>query len=267
MNTISVIPVGGLCNRMRVISSSISVAKELGAKRCEIYWNNNEDCSADFRDLFLPINLEDVEVIENHSLKHKEPSRDNLQIPRIIQNLTYGQVIRGFNVYTDGDVLKKIRTERNLLIYTCHSIYQHYPLNKLFVPCAEIEKKINKITSSFNSNTIGLHIRRTDHAKAIELSPLSFFVNLIDEEIQKNEETTFYLATDDKEIKKELVSKYQSKIIYFDGELSRVSKNGMENAVVDLFALSKTNKIIGSAASSYSALAAELGNIPLLTKK
>ena len=46
-------------------------------------------------------------------------------------------------------------------------------------------------------------------------------------------------------------------------ELTRDSLDGMKMAVAELFALSRTSKIIGSYYSSYSQIAAELGNIAI----
>ena len=44
-------------------------------------------------------------------------------------------------------------------------------------------------------------------------------------------------------------------------DTDRNSLEGMKFAVVDLFCLSKTKKIIGSVGSSYSQIAAEIGGI------
>lgn len=44
-------------------------------------------------------------------------------------------------------------------------------------------------------------------------------------------------------------------------DTDRNSLEGMKFAVLDLFCLSKTNKIIGSVGSSYSQIAAEIGGI------
>ena len=266
MNNISVIPVGGLCNRMRVIASSVTIAIKIQSEECNIYWNNNEECSANFNDLFLPINIDNVNIIENNSLLHKEPSKSNFQIPRILQKLYYPQIVWGFNSKTDGNIFHKLKPAKNTLLYTCHSMCKHYPLKELFVPCMEIQKVINEVVSAFSEKTYGLHIRRTDHIKAMEQTPLNYFYDLIEEQISKNKDVRFYLATDDEKVKLDLVNKYANRIIVFEGELSRTSKQGMMNAVVDLFALSHTTSIFGSACSSYSELAAEIGGIPLVIK-
>ena len=63
------------------------------------------------------------------------------------------------------------------------------------------------------------------------------------------------------EVKESLKSKYPNRIITLMDDTDRNSLEGMKFAVLDLFCLSKTNKIIGSVGSSYSQIAAEIGGI------
>ena len=63
------------------------------------------------------------------------------------------------------------------------------------------------------------------------------------------------------EVKESLKSKYPDRIITLMDDTDRNSLEGMKFAVLDLFCLSKTNKIIGSVGSSYSQIAAEIGGI------
>lgn len=65
------------------------------------------------------------------------------------------------------------------------------------------------------------------------------------------------------EVKESLKSKYPNRIITLLDDTDRNSLEGMKFAVVDLFCLSKTRKIIGSVASSYSQIAAEIGGIEI----
>ena len=65
------------------------------------------------------------------------------------------------------------------------------------------------------------------------------------------------------EVKESLKSKYPNRIITLLDDTYRNSLEGMKFAVVDLFCLSKTRKIIGSVASSYSQIAAEIGGIEI----
>lgn len=143
-----------------------------------------------------------------------------------------------------------------------------------FVAHDSIQDEINKITREFSNsskddntknNTIGLHIRRTDHAGAIEKSPLSLFIEKINEEIALNEETIFFLATDDKETEKELIQLFGQRIrINTEKAFDRDSEKGVQDAFIDVVCLSKTSKIYGSHASSFSETAAKMGGIKLI---
>ena len=86
---------------------------------------------------------------------------------------------------------------------------------------------------------------------------------MMQQEIENNCTTNFFLATDDEDVKREMICRFGNKIISCNDNASRNSVEGMKFAVVDLYCLINTKKIIGSAASSYSELAAELGGIEL----
>lgn len=81
--------------------------------------------------------------------------------------------------------------------------------------------------------------------------------------MKKDANTKFYLASDDDHVKDILEEKFPDSIITIREDVDRNTLEGMKFAVVDLFCLSKTQKIIGSVFSSYSQIAAELGNIEI----
>lgn len=64
--------------------------------------------------------------------------------------------------------------------------------------------KLGKVVAEFSERTIGVHIRRTDNVVSIQSSPLENFTNIMDEEIKKNANTKFYVASDDDEVKESL---------------------------------------------------------------
>ena len=71
-------------------------------------------------------------------------------------------------------------------------------MNGLFHPQVDIQKRIDEVTSKFTTKTIGVHIRRTDHAKAIAQSPLSKFFDLLDKYAKKygRNQALQYMLTD-----------------------------------------------------------------------
>lgn len=107
------------------------------------------------------------------------------------------------------------------------------------------------------SRAIGVHIRRTDHKKAIEGSPLESFLRKM-----RNEPEAFYVvATDDKDVKESLELEFIGRCVFPAITLTRKTEEGMIQGVADFFALSKCTKVWGSYWSSFSELAAKYGKI------
>ncbi len=148
--------------------------------------------------------------------------------------------------------------------YSMEQETMNFPFSS-FIAHDFIKYKINQISKEFSSFTIGLHIRRTDHAGAIEHSPLSLFIDKMNEEIAFNQETNFFLATDDKETERELIRLFGERIIInTDKAFDRDSEKGVQDAYIDVVCLSVTSKIYGSHASSFSETAAKMGSIELI---
>lgn len=75
------------------------------------------------------------------------------------------------------------------------------------------------------------------------------------------------MATDDLETENELIEKFTYKIITYKKELSRNTKKGIIDALIDLYCLSKTKYIFGSYWSSFSDIASRIGKIEVVTIK
>ena len=258
------IPTGGLCNRMRSIATAIAIAQKYDCP-ISIKWNNNNGLKANFNDLFENISIPNVKVIENKKWLYNIKGTKDYLLRKYYYKLKYEQVLFNYSHERYGDIyphLKK-RYSKDLLLISCYHMCKDYSMQGLFRPKEELQKRIDEVISSFSEHTIGVHIRRTDNIASITSSPIEVFIDLIQKEIKKNEEVKFYLASDDKSVKQSLTEKFPNRIITFMDDTDRDSLNGMKFAVVDLFCLSKTKKIIGSVASSYSETAAELGGIKL----
>ena len=108
---------------------------------------------------------------------------------------------------------------------------------------------------------VGVHIRRGDHQKARTFSPLEAFIEAMRAEPP---DTLFIVATDDKKEKEALLATFGAERLHFPAQvLTRASPKGMQDALLDFLALSRTQKILASYGSSFSELAAAYGAIPL----
>ncbi|MGN6800608.1 MAG: hypothetical protein ACTHJN_01810 [Ginsengibacter sp.] len=155
----------------------------------------------------------------------------------------------------------------NIILDTCHDFFSQTDENNFydkFKPLPQIQKKIDKITQQFNDDVIGVHIRRSDNQQAIEISKEEFFVRRLEHVLEKNPNAQFFLSTDDISTSALFRSKFGKHIISFDDKvLNRNSPQGIQDAVVDLFALSRTKNILGSWWSSFGIIAASIGKIQL----
>lgn len=90
------------------------------------------------------------------------------------------------------------------------------------------------------------------------------FYYMMDEEIERDEKVKFYVASDDEECKQQMRERYGDRVVTAEWNLSRDSVEGMKDAVAELYCLGSTRKIIGSARSSYSNMAAKLNAIEVV---
>ena len=87
----------------------------------------------------------------------------------------------------------------------------------------------------------------------------------IDKELEANAELSVFLATDSEAVKADMRKRYGKRILTAEAAADRNSVSGIQDGILDLYTLAGTRRIYGSFRSSFSELAAELGNIPLTT--
>lgn len=262
MRTLHIIPKQGLCNRLRSVASCVQVAKRLDMQAV-VHWNKVGNFYARFEDLFEPIPVADVRVEESCGLLNAIPKRRNLKLPKLLQLLRYDQVIYVHRQDMGTDLLSRIRDVPEVLLVSGYSVGPHYPMTELFHPTVALQAKIDACVAAYGPHTIGLHIRGTDNTASKAHSSLEKFIARIDAEVAADASVTFFLATDEAGVQQALSARYGGRIIWRENVLNRTSVEGIQDAVVDLFCLCRTARVIGSYASSYSVVAAEIGGIPL----
>jgi hypothetical protein len=150
-----------------------------------------------------------------------------------------------------------------------------YVIKEHIVIRKKIIKKANKfIDENFKRPVIGIHIRDTDNKKDSSYFHVntSKFERVINKELNKNPKSALLLATDNKDIKEEYKKKYRNLIIY-DKEFSKNQTIGLhkakdlekekmaEDALLEMYLLSKCNSLIYSGNSTYARMAITLSNI------
>ncbi len=265
--------VGGLCNRIRAIDTMLSLSRKIDTKLV-VYWDRNDELNASFTALFDFRNQFVLKETKYHSKNHPSTKIKNLiariKLYRFFKFLGYS------GVYYVDDIVKmkeqgfdftSLDRDKNYYFYFYAKIIENPTPYQEFTPQPYIMKIIDQVTAGFTPHTIGVHIRRTDNTHSIKNSPVQLFVDRMAKELELNPLTNFYLATDDPETEQFVESNFPGKIMKYSKELSRSSETGIRDAVVDLWALSRTKKILGSFYSSFSHTAAEIGGIPEITIK
>lgn len=262
------VPSGGLANRMRAVASAYELCKKVDST-LQVVWFQDWALHAPFRSIFEETPL--VAIREATMLDHilyDRARKKNLFVPALPQRILFQRHIKE----QDVTPLKKVSFDfeqwaRGKRCYmSCYQVFGSFPdelYSRLFRPVKEVMDVVDGYRSQFGSHTIGLHIRRTDNAESIAKSPTSLFINKVREEIDQHADAKVFLATDSAEVKQEFIAAFGSHIITPKEDACRDSISGIRGGVVDLWTLASTQKIYGSAGSSFSPMAASIGGVPL----
>lgn len=262
--TLTLIPSAGLCNRINAILSAIAVRNDHPEQKINVYWQCNDECAAYFDQLFLPIPEMEVKRLDASHFWLIPPSGRKTRPLKWLRRLLFDAQLQGINVYETDEALNPQR--KRTYIYSANRFCTYRieeGVGRYFKPIPAIAAKIDSITNQYSASTFGIHIRRTDNNWAIEQSPVEAFTQRIDQELMATPNAKFFLATDDYELKKQLCQTYSDHIITYSSTLNRNTTLGMQDAIVELFCLAHTSRILGSAVSTYSETAARLYDIPL----
>lgn len=262
-------PCAGLGNRLLALTSAYELSKKLN-RELLVIWKREAGCNISSSDLFTFSGVQVIDISEN-GLK-KEPLAT-------LKSNSLKKKYRGMATrFVECDEVEAKKAEGGYekveqLIAAEKVIYVKSYTNLceisadsfgFLTPSAAVIKRGADVFSRITDKTVGVHIRRTDHADAIANSPLSLFIDRMKEEIEKND-ATFYLTTDDADVIAELKKHIPKErlLVYEDKVLDRDAAVGIQDALVDMLCLSKCAKIIGSYRSTFSLIPSIMGGIEL----
>jgi hypothetical protein len=160
-----------------------------------------------------------------------------------------------------GCNLKKMTAAKRSHITTVHSFYPTDRPFRDFVPVERLWQIINEHSQNFD-RVIGVHIRRTDNRQSLAYSSTSEFIELMQAEIRKDGNTKFFVATDSQIEEDNLKQVFPGRILTYQKQsLDRNDPAAIQDAVVDLYCLSKCRKLIGSYYSSFTDTAYQINGI------
>jgi hypothetical protein len=277
MEKLVVKPFGGLANRLLVLDSVMKLRKLINPKETIIIWERNENLNCKFSHLFkVPEGLIAKETFgfKWHKLQtffQIYNSFDPSHYRWTMFNKSLGRERICNKVIYANDMESHLNSHKEFYIPDSKSLYISFYQRFISKRDAffniqlndQIEEKVKNVSEAFYPDTIGVHIRRADHKASINQSPTSFFIKKMNEYVDKSVEARFFLATDSVEEKNALVRRFGQNIITREITYSRKNTQGIEDALIDMFCLSKTNAVWGSYDSTFSQVASELGGIQL----
>lgn len=269
-------PFGGLCNRLRNMDYVFQMKDELNLDDFVLYWYNDRNCGCNLQDIMVPPVKFKNKPFPKDSIKDCLNRKDFPGLfSSMLNNLVHRSIYRKYeNVFVDDAEfqfdydrvpaeLDKYLNENSVVYFRgCHNKTDHRDYSWLKFNQDLIEEAERR-TRDY-PNYISLHIRRTDHKLCVLESPTYVFFDFLDEILKVNPNQYVYLASDDDELVKQAQEQYKDNLIpHPKMELSRLTRQGIRDAVVEFLIMARSQRIYGSFSSSYSEEAGYYGDIPV----
>ncbi|NJL14566.1 MAG: hypothetical protein HC913_17230 [Microscillaceae bacterium] len=296
MSLIYLKPLGGLGNRLRTILAGLQLAQKT-CRRLTIIWERKAELNAAYQQLFQPHPA--FGVIETEALRwprlREWVRRDgfysfrpqpffpgqwwpgNRCFPEALYNddfLPLAQALYQKGLDQDYATFRealwqsidqqlgaRLHSSQMLYLSTFYEFMPGVEAIGHFVPQPDIWQAVQE-TVGGQASLVGLHIRRGDHQQARQYSPLKGFIEKMAQEISQNPGVVFYLATDEAAIAQQLARQYKEQLITRFRIRPRHQTAGIKEALIDLYCLAQAQRVYGSYFSSFSEMAARLGQIP-----
>jgi hypothetical protein len=282
-------PQQGMANRMRAITSFQILARYSG-RVFELCWApsngwSNEDMSVLFENDYPRVSVDEFEKYCQDGLALHKARRIVGRDDRGKQTWEWRDG-SGMHQVFDLEAFPVVTYKGNAMCYTLFDPATRARLLPDFVsayqaslkewrPVPSIRTKVESLASTFGPHTVGVHIRRGDawespRASGFRRSTDAAFIARMDAELVAEPRTNFFLATDSAATEERFRERYLNAVIAnpdkrFVPSLPRHPKDNQRDAVIDMFALARTRKILGNNYSSFSRMAAAIGGIEVET--
>lgn len=254
--SVTLVPYGGIGNRISAVESAIRLSSRIGAS-LRVIWLRDWGMKALFHDLFSDIDGVRISGPSLWNMVAEDwPRKRNLFIPAPFQGIRYDRCFYGDSRYISED---DIKGARRVYIASCYGFFRGEEDYSVFKPSSLVGKRVSELMSGCSDRMVGVHVRRTDNAASIANSPTELFISRMESEPV---DTMFYLASDSPEVKLELSARFPGRVICDPLTLSRGSVEAEIEAAAELFVLSRCDRIIGSFQSSFGLRAAAIGHKP-----
>ena len=281
----------GLGNRLMAFASAHGLAYEHSKPIVNMIWIADKDVAyCRFSDLF-ELTTDDTQVVVDREIgasllllffgrykfssKHRYPKTLRLlrRIGYLLARVHFDKIFHFQDmVYRkkDGSLNVASRFRRltpqlgnRTLVYS-HELFHGKPSFDFCRPRPHLQKRVDEIADRFGDYTVGVHIRMVDHSPAFlrlidENSPIELFIQRMTAELERNDRVKFFLATDSSYAKELMMERFKGRVTTQENTSVRTEHSGMEDAVVDMFTLARTDKILAPYLSTFSRCAAMIG--------
>jgi hypothetical protein len=268
-------PTGGLCNRMRAINSAIAFAEQTG-HQLKVVWEENIWLNCNYYKLFQENGAFSVISLKRHqntlyntsdASVYRFPRRQyHWVMNRLMFSKTYFDNQGTSSIAAMGltvEAIKRYGNKKKIYISTGHAFFPSPYRYEHFVPTEGISGIVDGFINKLGNPPLGMHIRRTDHAPSIAESSDELFEQVVHTELASSPDATFFLATDSPESEQHFIKLFGEAVRVYPKAWGRNSEQGILDAAVDLYLLSRCSKIFASFQSSFSETASVIGDIPL----
>ena len=261
-----------LGNRIIPIGCTVYLARELNY-RPVIFWVPLSGAS--FGDLFetanLPFDLvEGIEARVTYEAVRKRFPQGLNPFGKLVLKPIYlaiqiqykNRVIRPFR----GAIRDRSSFPSRSFAVKSNSFFRYRCDLSWLKPSPQINAQIIGLKKRLTPDTVGIHIRGTDKRVSGFVPPIEKMIARMRAEVELNPDVKFFIASDGDKAKEAVVTVFEDRLItpLPLSNTQRDTLGGQQGAVVDLFGLAATSRIIGFRNSSFATLAALIGNKPLL---
>jgi hypothetical protein len=262
---ITVLPEGGLCNRLRVVASSLMLSQAV-SQSLRVLWMQTPDFNARFDALFdtagLPFELQEGRAM---SVPARALLRSREGLARLRGVLVLGPAQTEPGAFDIAQAAARIGG-RDVFIRTNSKLGGRTGMFAPFRPSGRALDELERLRPRLAAS-VGVHIRRTDNLRATAESTLDRFESLMLAEQKLAQQHAlpdplFFVATDEPAALGQLRRRFGDTVWeYPKRALARDNPVACVDAVVDLYALASTRKLIGSYWSSFTDTAADIRGI------
>ena len=279
----------GLTSRCATLADAYYlVKKSRGSKKLTVIWPVDKDCGIHFYEVFADDMFDDIElrVIEENKLETTNSIYNakklwlKEKLPVYVFREKYIDFTPPKEIGWSGknyirhlkSTYKRMRKElsekKEIYIKAYCGIIKDEERENVDYTVIKFRdnywKQVDRILKP-DTKYIGVHIRRTDHNRAIKESSTEAFIQQVREMVNEREELKIFLATDDVTEQNAMKNVFGDRLVTQSGKRwGRDSSSKMKSGIIDCLCLSRCMCVLGSSTSVFSSFSARYGKKELI---